>query len=76
MEELPSDTVVEGTFASYTDPKDVADLQGHYRALLWDEGSRSWQEDQDLGIHVAVEVSLVLHSYPTYLSLFTAASSL
>ncbi|KAK1926652.1 putative ER to Golgi transport-related protein [Papiliotrema laurentii] len=39
MEELPSDTVVEG----------------HYRALLWDEPSNSWTEDKDMGIQVTVE---------------------
>ncbi|WWD00172.1 hypothetical protein V866_007081 [Kwoniella sp. B9012] len=39
MEELPSDTIVEG----------------HYKAYIWDEPANLWKMDQDVGIHVAVE---------------------
>ncbi|RSH90182.1 emp24p/erv25p- protein [Saitozyma podzolica] len=40
MEELPSDTIVEG----------------HYKALLWKEEAKEWAMDENMGIHVSVEV--------------------
>ncbi|KAK4685580.1 p24 family protein alpha, partial [Tremellales sp. Uapishka_1] len=39
MEELPSNTIVEG----------------HYRALLWSEEKNEWFKDEELGIHVNVQ---------------------
>ncbi|KAL7423320.1 emp24p/erv25p-related protein [Cryptotrichosporon argae] len=39
LEELPSDTIVEG----------------HYKALLWKEDESAWKIDEQLGIHVNVE---------------------
>lgn len=32
---------------------------GHYRALLWDEESKSWQTNTQLGITVHVEVGFM-----------------
>ncbi|WVQ97696.1 hypothetical protein IAU59_004810 [Kwoniella sp. CBS 9459] len=45
MEELPSDTIVEG----------------HYKAYLWDEGGNSWKMDEAMGIHVSVEELTTAH---------------
>ncbi|KAK8846648.1 hypothetical protein IAR55_005735 [Kwoniella newhampshirensis] len=39
LEELPSDTIVEG----------------HYKAYLWNEGANEWKMDDEMGIHVSVE---------------------
>ncbi|WVQ83960.1 hypothetical protein IAT38_006105 [Cryptococcus sp. DSM 104549] len=39
MEELPSETIVEG----------------HYKALLWHENEKAWKLDDNMGIHVSVE---------------------
>ncbi|WWD21956.1 hypothetical protein CI109_106444 [Kwoniella shandongensis] len=39
LEELPSDTIVEG----------------HYKAYLWNENANEWKMDQEMGIHVSVE---------------------
>ncbi|KAG7544256.1 hypothetical protein FFLO_03369 [Filobasidium floriforme] len=39
LEELPSDTVVEG----------------HYRALEWVEENKSWEQSKEMGIQVVVE---------------------
>lgn len=32
-------------------------VEGHYRALLWDEKTEQWKPDSDLGILINVEVS-------------------
>jgi hypothetical protein len=58
MEELPSDTIVEGWcfLINYETGGGEADEIGHYRALLWKEEHKAWTIDQALGIHVNVEV--------------------
>lgn len=33
-------------------------LSGHYRALVWNEPAKAWQENPDMGITVNVVVSL------------------
>ncbi|WVN88788.1 uncharacterized protein L203_104001 [Cryptococcus depauperatus CBS 7841] len=39
LEELPSETIVEG----------------HYKALTWNENRKTWDINEDMGIHVTVE---------------------
>jgi len=32
---------------------------GHYKALLWHDEENKWKQDENMGIHVNVEVSVV-----------------
>lgn len=55
MEELPSDTIVEGT-QSLDVWRKLTRLTGHFKALMWNEDVKEWQLDDSLGIQVNVEV--------------------
>ncbi|CAK9784827.1 putative ER to Golgi transport-related protein [Cutaneotrichosporon oleaginosum] len=63
LEELPSDTIVEG----------------HYRALLWDETTKQWTTNPQLGITVNVEDlfsgNTVVNTRGPHAGRFTFASS-
>ncbi|KAK0202891.1 membrane protein [Desarmillaria ectypa] len=55
IEELPTDTVVEGNVFS-SDPSLVSHCRpGHYRALEWSEPQQIYISNDKLGIHVDVE---------------------
>jgi hypothetical protein len=68
MEELPSETIVEGEQSTCSGPRDwtmdvtamprsvMLTLLGHYRALLWNDQANEWRVDEQVGIHVNVEV--------------------
>lgn len=59
IEELPTDTVVEGEYLFSTmSVKYAANSikSGHYRALEWSEGPQVYVENPELGIIVQVDV--------------------
>jgi hypothetical protein len=65
IEELPTDTIVEGT-QKFSDPRDslLNFHAGHYRALEWDDKTQAYAPHGELGIQVDVEVcALALSSH-------------
>lgn len=59
VEELPSDTVVEGKPSSSpvrSSSNVLPCLIGHYRALEWSDGTQQYNLNEELGIIVEVEV--------------------
>jgi len=61
IEELPTDTVVEGAVQRHIDVLNGIDMLcvGHYRALEWAEDQQKYIENHELGIIVEVQVSLL-----------------
>lgn len=66
LEELPSDTIVEGQYrsavrfqAQHRSQGAVLTRLGHYKALMWNENTKGWEVNPAMGIHVSVEVSRV-----------------
>lgn len=70
LEELPSDTIVEGKLASGRKghlsfcwlglavwEHETDPLLGHYSCLLWDEATSRYVDESEIGIHVEVQVS-------------------
>ena len=65
LEELPSETIVEGACPPLTRSRPRPrprrhrhrrlTAAGHYKAFLWSDESKSWAHEPELGIHVAVE---------------------
>lgn len=68
IEELPTDTVVEGMRLLYANDTTRSNLisctKGHYKALEWSEQEQKYFENPNLGMQVEVDVS------PSSLSLF------
>lgn len=58
IEELPTDTVVEGLSIMLISTAELCLICciGHYRALEWSEARQEYVEDPQLGIHVEVDV--------------------
>ena len=58
IEELPTDTVVEGEYHFFAMWKLCIDIRriGHYRALEWNEKTQTYEKNEELGIQVEVEV--------------------
>ena len=57
IEELPTDTVVEGERQSLISANPCIYLEiGHYRALEWSEQQQKYVDNEDLGIIVEVQV--------------------
>ena len=60
IEELPTDTVVEGQFSPVSYTNLVNDLTGHYRALEWSQEREEYGHNAELGIVVDVTVRIIL----------------
>ena len=57
IEELPTDTVVEGERQTLISTNPCIYLEiGHYRALEWSEQQQGYVDNEDLGIIVEVQV--------------------
>lgn len=69
LEELPSDTIVEGKLSLLRRQDrlywqrlavwehEADPLLGHYSCLLWDEATSRYVDESEIGIHVEVQVS-------------------
>jgi len=57
IEELPTDTIVEGMSSNAVISVLIEGFfLGHYRALQWDDKTQKYEANSDLGIQVNVEV--------------------
>lgn len=75
IEELPTDTVVEGERQTVISMNPCVYLEiGHYRALEWSEQQQKYVDNQDLGIIVEVQVRH-LRCLPSRLSLRCEATN-
>ena len=60
VEELPTDTVVDGQCVSLDSSQQMkyhVAMLGHYKALEWDEKLNTYKYNEELGIEVEVEVN-------------------
>lgn len=59
IEELPTDTVVEGKSVLHLEQlqESLLPIPGHYRALEWSEQEQKYAEMSNLGMDVEVDVS-------------------
>lgn len=69
VEELPTDTVVEGMLVPLSSIRNLTRGTGHYKALEWDETNSLYEYNEKLGVQVDVEVCICSLVYSSILNI-------